>query len=339
MNNDSTSVSGPSANPPNDRSGSSSQRRRQGSRTPAQKRAYDQMRKKYELASSLMTNIDFAIYCQLCVLYYMDCSFFQLCMRALTQFVILTPKPKNVRQPPQTSSLVIMLLGTNILCILLHLFFAPSRSSEEMRGYLHGGVIIDLIGQKGPSSKMKLVVFDLLVLTLQAILFTIHIDREKLDKFLTVYGQKTTTDVQIQPSTQDYDAEERGVLRDHVAGLGSIEMQQLDSAGAASRPHGQENITRQEDDEREELLAEPVNTESEDGPLDIFWSGTAVIGEFSVLDTLRSQLRVSGTASGSLRAHTLSADVEQLTARNPRLGALARRFQSSMTQDIQRYRS
>ncbi|QSZ35093.1 hypothetical protein DSL72_007957 [Monilinia vaccinii-corymbosi] len=330
MNNDPTSVSGPSATP-NGRSGSSSQRHRHDSRTPAQKRAYDQMRKKYELASSLMTNIDFAIYCQLCVLYYMDCSSFQLCMRALTQFVILTPKPKNVRQPPQTSSLVIMLLGTNILCIFLHLFFAPSRSSEEMRGYLHGGIIIDLIGQKGPSSKLKLIVFDFLVLTLQVILFTIHVDREKLDKFLSVYGQKTTTDVQIQPSTQDYDAEERGVLRDRIASLEGIEMQQLDSAGAASHPPDQENHTdADEGNQREELLTEPINTESDDGPLDIFWSGTAVIGEFSVMDTLRSQLRVSGSASSSLRAHTLSADVDRLTARNPRLGALARRFQRSV---------
>lgn len=72
MNNDSASVSGPLATPPNGRSGSSSRRRRHDARTPAQRRAYDQMRKKYELASSLMTNIDFAIYCQLCVLYYME---------------------------------------------------------------------------------------------------------------------------------------------------------------------------------------------------------------------------------------------------------------------------
>lgn len=251
-------------------------------------------------------------------------------MRALTQFVILTPKPKNVRQPPRNFSLVIMLLGTNILCIFLHLFFAPSRSSEEMRGYLHGGIIIDLIGQKGPSSKLKLVVFDLLVLTLQAILFTVHLDREKLDKFLTVYG-KRTTEAQIPPSTQDHDAEERGVLRDSVAGLEGIEMQPLNSGGATSPPHGHENITEVgEEDEREELLAEPVNTESDDAPLDIFWSGTAVIGEFSVLDTLRSQLAVSGAASGSLRTHTLSADVAELTARNPRLNFIARRFQRSL---------
>ncbi|KAI9640808.1 hypothetical protein NHQ30_010648 [Ciborinia camelliae] len=328
MNNDSTAVSGPTATPPNGSSGSSSRRRRPHSRTPAQKRAYDQMRKKYELATSLMTNLDFAVYSQLCVLYYMDCSFFQLCMRALTQFVILTPKPKNVRKPPQTSSLVIMLLGTNILCIFLHLFLAPSRSGEEMRGYLHGGIIIDLIGQKGPSSKLKLVVLDLLVLILQSILFTIHLDRERLDKFLTVYGQKTT-DAQIQPSTQDHDAEERGVFRDPVVhGLEGIQMQPLDSAGAVSHPHN--NTEAEEDDEREELLAEPVNTESDDSPLDIFWSGTAVIGEFSVFDTLRSQLTVSGTATGSLRAHTLSADVAELTARNPRLNAIARRFQRSM---------
>ncbi|KAK6614319.1 DSC E3 ubiquitin ligase complex subunit 4 [Botrytis cinerea] len=244
MNNDFTSVSGPSATPPNGRSGPSSRRRRHRSSTPAQKRAYEQMRKKYELASSLMANLDFAVYCQLCVLYYMDCSFFQLFIRALTQFIILTPKPKNVRQPPQSSSWVVMLLGTNILY---------------------------------------------------------------------------------------YDAEERGVLRDPVAGLEDIEMQSLGSTGAASRPRTREFAAgANEQDEREELLAEPVNREPDDSPLDIFWSGTAVIGEFSVLDTLRSQLALSGAASGSSRANSLSANVAELTARNPRLDFIARRFQRSL---------
>ncbi|KAF7928699.1 uncharacterized protein EAE98_005755 [Botrytis deweyae] len=330
MNNDFTSVSGPSATPPNGRSGPSSRRRRHRSSTPAQKRAYEQMRRKYQLASSLMANLDFAIYCQLCVLYYMDCSFFQLFIRALTQFVILTPKPKNVRQPPQSSSWVIMLLGTNILCIFLHLFLAPSRSTEEMRGYLHGGIIIDLIGQKGPSSKLKLVVLDLLVLILQAILFTVHLDREKLDKFLTAYGNKTT-DGQTPLPTQDYDAEERGVLRDPVAGLEDIEMQSLGPTRAAGRSRTPEFTTEEnEQDEREQLLAEPANRESDDGPLDNFWSGTAVIGEYSVLNTLRSQLALSGAASGSLRANSLSANVAELTARNPRLDFIARRFQRSL---------
>lgn len=223
-----------------------------------------------------------------------------------------------------------MLLGTNILCIFLHLFLAPSRSTEEMRGYLHGGIIIDLIGQKGPSSKLKLVVLDLLVLILQAILFTIHLDREKLDKFLTAYGKKTA-DGQTPPPPQDYDAEERGVLRDPVAGLEGIEMQSLGSTGAASRPRTLEFAAgANEQDEREELLAEPANREPDDSPLDIFWSGTAVIGEFSVLDTLRSQLALSGAASGSSRANSLSANVAELTARNPRLDFIARRFQRSL---------
>ncbi|KAM3086723.1 hypothetical protein ACMFMG_000846 [Clarireedia jacksonii] len=295
MNNDpSTTVPGPSDSNQNERS--RTRRRRRQTRTPAQRRFEAQMQKKYELTRLLMSNLDLSVYAQLCALYYMDCSLFQLLLRGMSQFVILTPKPPHVRQPPQSSSWVTILVGSNLLCIFLHLLLSPPKASEEMRGYLHGGVIIDLIGQKGPSSRLKLVLFDLIVLVLQTVMFSIHIERERIGKILVGYLKKTP-DVP-PPSTQDHDAEERGVLRDHVTSAEDIEMQTLDSAGLLSPSRSRVDVS-EGDEAIQDLLAEPDGDENDDTPLDIFWSGTAVIGDFNVIDTLRSQLAVSAHGSGT----------------------------------------
>jgi hypothetical protein len=241
--------------------------------------------------------------------YLYSCSFFQLLLRGISQFVILTPKPRHVRQPPQSSSWVTILVGTNLLCIFLHLLLTPAKSSEEMRGYLHGGIIIDLIGQKGPSSRLKLVLFDLIVLVLQTVMFSIHIERERMGKILTGYLKKTPE--VPPPSAQDHDAEERGVLRDNVTGPEDIEMQTLDPAAALPQPHGRVEVS-EGDEAREDLLAEPDGDENDDTPLDIFWSGTAVIGDFNVIDTLRSQLAVSAHGSGTeLQTRSLLADASR----------------------------
>lgn len=238
-----------------------------------------------------------------------SCSFFQLLLRGITQFVILTPKPRHVRQPSQSSSWVTILVGTNLLCIFLHILLTPAKSSEEMRGYLHGGIIIDLIGQKGPSSRLKLVIFDLIVLVLQTIMFSIHIERERIGRILAGYLKKTPE--APPPSTQDHDAEERGVLRDNVTSSEDIEMQTLGPAGALSPSRSRVDVS-EADEAREDLLAEPDGDENDDTPLDIFWSGTAVIGNFNIVDTLRSQLAVSAHGSGTeLQTRSLLADASR----------------------------
>jgi len=44
----------------------------QDERTPAQKRAEAQTKKKFDFISNLMTNLDMTIYVELCILYYME---------------------------------------------------------------------------------------------------------------------------------------------------------------------------------------------------------------------------------------------------------------------------
>ena len=86
-----------------------------------------------------------------------------------------------------------------------------------MRGYLHGGVIIDLIGQKGPTSKFHLVLLDLLVLGLQCFMLAVHVERERLSAVNDALTSTVPTAAMDVPreavvSAQNLDAEERGEM-------------------------------------------------------------------------------------------------------------------------------
>jgi len=124
--------------------------------------------------------------------------------------MFLTPKPNFIPPMPQHRPYIGAIFGPNIICLFLHLFTARSEAGEAMRGYLHGGVIIDLIGQKGPTSKFHLVVLDVLVLALQCFMLSVHVERERLAAIMSALVQGTPAD---QPrveavASQDHDAEE-----------------------------------------------------------------------------------------------------------------------------------
>src|SRR6187402_269562 len=123
--------------------------------------------------------------------------------------MFLTPKPNFIPPMPQHRPYVPFIFGTNIICILLHLFTARSEAGEAMRGYLHGGIIIDLIGQKGPTSKLHLVLLDILILLLQCFMLTVHVERERLTGILTAFTKGTPVSDQPRAavvSTHDIDA-------------------------------------------------------------------------------------------------------------------------------------
>jgi hypothetical protein len=226
------------------------------------------------------------------------------------------------------------IFGPNVICILLHIFTAQSEAGESMRGYLHGGVIIDLIGQKGPTSKFHLVVLDILVLLLQFFMLAVHVERERLSALVATFSSPIVTTGQPRVeavSSQDHDAEERGVARVVVMTSGDIEMQslapQLDGPSSSAN-----NEDADADYERERLLAEPPQRQDteEDAILDAFWSGTAVVADFHILDTMRQQWRDYGNATSSaLQNVGFAAEFGAVTA-NRRLNAATQRFQRSM---------
>ncbi|KAM0712442.1 hypothetical protein Q7P37_011538 [Cladosporium fusiforme] len=198
-------------------------------------------KKRGQLLDDLLYNLDVLVYAQLSAIYYMDCSFLRFLIRALVHFVLLTPKPATFAQPPDQQPFVGAVLGMNFICIALHLWLSPATGTEATRGYLHGGMAMDFIGQKGPTSRVVLVLLDMLVLALQLVHLTAHISRKRLKDGASATATTTTTSTQAQQTAptpsrgQDLDSEERGIR--HSAELeqqDDIEMQTLNPSGSHS---------------------------------------------------------------------------------------------------------
>lgn len=205
-----------------------------------------------------------------------------------------------------------------------------------MRGYLHGGVIVDLIGQKGPTSKVHLVLLDVLVLVLQCVMLAVHLEKENLSKVLVVLAGSgaaaPTTASETQPredavSTQDMDAEERGVMRHGITDLDEI---QMETRNGTSSMRNDDEGDEERNEEHEQLLAEPTMRDEEDenqNPLDVFYTESARLATFHVIPALRSQWQDYGNASGSaLQTVGFSAEFARVAA-SRRLNAAHQRIQ------------
>jgi len=200
-----------------------------------------------------------------------------------------------------------------------------------MRGYLHGGVIIDLIGQKGASSKFQLVVLDLLVLGLQCFMLAVHVEKERLGLVMKGFTMpRVEREVVPVEESQDMDAEERGVIRDNITASSASEGIELQPFHQPSTPQAESSLSS----EHEDLLAEPVPHSSEEETeieaVEIFWSGTAVLADFHILENLRRQWHDYGNATESaLQTMGFSAEFAAVTA-TTRINAASARWQRSV---------
>ena len=170
-----------------------------------------------------------------------SCSFLRFLLRAFVQFVLLTPKPSIFPDAPHARPLG-MILGTNLVCLLSHAYFSRPEAGEATRGYLHGGLAMDFIGQKGPISKTHLLVLDLLVLLLQLVNLGVVAVKKKASAAAEapVHSTSTTTRTAgtrgepVGGDQQTLDDEERGQLRSDHQPV-DIELQDLNpSTGAAA---------------------------------------------------------------------------------------------------------
>lgn len=235
----------------------------------------------------------------------------------------LTPKPEDfLKLMPAPRPQIYTVFATNVLCMLLHLLLALPEASETMRGYLHGGVIIDFVGQKAPTSRLGLLLLDCLVLLLQCVMCAVWLEKDRLKKIEVTLRSvaaggvpktnATTTPPQAAPAsavdatpTQDLDAEERGVLRDDPLGEdGSrdIELQPLvterpSPAVAESSSIGQlearyQRILRS-------LGGSGSHEQGADRPslLDVLMSGNGLLANFHVVHSMRTLAAESSNAS------------------------------------------
>lgn len=206
--------------------------------------------------------------------------------------MFLSPKPPILPDHPTDRPIIVGLGATNLLCILAHIWFAPPSAGEATRGYLHGGVAMDFIGQKGPSSKLHLFLLDLLVVILQLV----HLAAVSLRKRLresSVAGVASTNTTQT--TAQDLDSEERGVRRSDEQQ--DIEMQTLNSSGSvvtsSTDTPGPNNPTTATDEaaDRESLLASTA-PRTDAHVFDAFNSGQIVLADLDLWKTLKDQIQL-----------------------------------------------
>ena len=197
---------------------------------------------------------------------------------------------------PRPSPYIGAIFGTNIICFILHVFYPRPKAGEATRGYLHGGMMIDFVGQQGPTSKWHLVLLDGLILALQLVMLAVLVERRTLEASSTASADSTAAadmaavEQEDVAAGQDHDSEERGVFRTEPTTTEDIELADFSSTQPADSTNQAASLDV--GGERAELLAEPQDASHEsDHPLDVFHSGEVVVADLHLLDTIQSQWR------------------------------------------------
>ncbi|KAH7163305.1 hypothetical protein B0J13DRAFT_634551 [Dactylonectria estremocensis] len=299
------------------RAQSHSQRRKK--KKKSRKRRNPGLARKLEFVTHLLKSLDTLVFVELSALYYMECSMFRFVLRSVGQYMYLTPKDDSFPfVMPATRMHVMLVVIPNVLCMLLHLFCSLPVGPDYHRGYMHGGLVIDFVGQKPSTSRLYYILVDVAILLVQCLMLTVHTERERLRVMLKTFRPLASNLAQQAmsiPSIEDLDAEERGVSRE-MSGVISmdetndIELQPLRRASDAGDGNDQNG-------ESESLSREDSMEESSRSHLsDLLSSGNAILGEYHVIHSIRSAaMDLERTAAHSLRSLSYGATMAALQAR------------------------
>jgi len=160
-----------------------------------------------DILNGLIHDLNNLILITISAVYYFDCFSVLFLLRFLSQ-------------NQSTIGGVRVVLTSNLVCILTHVFHTlPQPAPREF--WNHGGALVDFVGEK-PTSRAKLIIFDLLIVVLQLLHLALYYKKPTLDG---------STSAKTPKPTQDLEAEEEGISRaDHPAQVETeegIEMQSL----------------------------------------------------------------------------------------------------------------
>ncbi|PWW78859.1 DUF1746-domain-containing protein [Tuber magnatum] len=236
--------------------------------------------KRSEFLDHLWRNLDRITYCYFGYLYYLDCSFFRFSLRCAIQMNYLTPKPTGFPIVPQKRSDIIALFGSGGFCFLWHIIASAPSAGELTNGYLHGGLIIDFIGQEGPISKWRLVYMDFAILFLQLVMLTVVAVKHDHD------AESVRIEEGRQPP-QDLDSEERGETRRYSTSL------QESSSGRGARVQRDEEAILMNGDEP---VAGSAETNIQKRAFEIS-SGEYLIANIDIVEHVKKQWNKSATVT------------------------------------------
>ena len=93
----------------------------------------------------------------------------------------------------------------NLISFVTHIFHARPEGTKASRGYLHGGLICDFVGELGPISRPQLLLLDLVIFGLQICYVVVSHESQTIKS--TENGEDTSV-------PQDIEAEEAGIRRE-----------------------------------------------------------------------------------------------------------------------------
>ncbi|KAJ6445808.1 ferric reductase transmembrane component [Purpureocillium lavendulum] len=281
--------------------------------------------KKLFFITHLLKTLDLVVFAELSALYYMECSMFRFLLRAAGQYTYLTPKDDSF--PfflPSGRVHVLLVLIPNLICMALHMFGHLPRGPGFHRGYQHGGLIIDFVGQRPPTYRLYYVLADVVILAVQCLMLTVHTQREKLRVALKTFRPLVpdiAQELATARSAEDLDAEERGVLQNAPGMDMDVEDDDVELQPLSSNMQEGEGSAQMEGSGS---LVRPVTSEasSRSQMSDIINSGNAVLGEYHIIRSLASAAEQSRSiVANSLQTMGYGATVAALRAR--RQGAAA----------------
>lgn len=246
------------------------------------------------------------------------CSMFRFVLRSIGHYMYLTPKDESFPfLMPATRMHVVFVVVPNIICILLHLLCSLPVGPEHHRGYMHGGLVIDFVGQKPSAFRIYYVLIDIAILLVQCLMLTVHTERERLRLTLKTFRPLVPEVAQeMAPTLEDLDAEERGISREN-SGLSSlnetddVELQPMRRQSEVEEANGVSG-------ESSEILSQESSTEESSRSYlsDVLSSGNGILGEYHLLSSMRTAaVDLESTAAHSLRTIGYGATLAAIQAR------------------------
>lgn len=165
-------------------------------------------------------------------------------------------------------------------------------AGEATRGYLHGGILIDFVGQESPVSRIRLVSLDMLTWVLQVVILAVMLERRKI----VASSNSQSPSVSIS-RPQDHDSEERGIIRPPTSPTEDIELQPLPSGRTSADEDRERNELLLRHDTSSSSLNDNDNDNDDDPgvnavdehPLDRFHSGQQILADIYLLGVVRTQ--------------------------------------------------
>lgn len=155
------------------------------------------------------------------------------------------------------------------------------------RGYLHGGLVLDFIGQMGGNIRWRLLGLDFLVLVLQVMCCAVVRARARVEEGFGGGIVKAEEVVGSRSRGQGVEDEERGVRRSEEVARGEeVEMERLNPQGRRDMP-----AVAAEDDARGSVLASTTAAlERTDAHIfDAFNSGQIVLADLDLGRLIRDE--------------------------------------------------